>query len=491
MYLALYPKARLKAYALGIGAFYLKMRWALLYWLSLPFLLNALEGNSLPQNPYGTALAVPPHFAIHAGFLLLGAVLALLFRKKWPLPSNASSPLQINSSEARHSSKEEDFIQEIEAVQKKSQEITQWLYQDPKKGRDAYLKFSQEYPYFVLEPDSQLECAYSLYETGEEASAREALEQYLSHYPQGPYLGDVHLLLGKIYSQIPFLLEEAQTHLESALSRLEEGSARQEAQKTLRKIHKILNKIRETALKNDEPCVILCQNMKVKKIERIAQIIEFFNHTPLAHTLNFLQRTKGVIATNIPSDKALLAEKVIQDETKTPVLVVSESLLGKLPERYAIEEIEISKEALRFIGKSQVFYRSFADIQLVGVTQLHEAKGPQVTQQDSLVFDFFVFNPRLHFQMIDGVFRHSKNPQETGKLITPKKYATLFKRYGKSIPNNLGLSILADRGDWSEVTFLSKEDHEWYYRWLLYLLSPPSKKPPTKTLPLPIPGVLV
>jgi len=89
----------------------------------------------------------------------------------------------------------------------------------------------------VLPQQQQLDVANKLMQIGQHATAAAAYEAFLQHYHRYPFIEQVQLMLGLLYSRYLNQKEPAQKHLKAALEKLAEPNQRQMCQDELERLN--------------------------------------------------------------------------------------------------------------------------------------------------------------------------------------------------------------------------------------------------------------
>ena len=105
----------------------------------------------------------------------------------------------------------------------------------PRAG-DLYQQMVARDPGMFLPQQQQLDIANQLMQDGRHPLAAKAYEDFLSHYPRYPFIEQVQLMLGLLYSRYLHDPAQARTHLQAALARLSNDIQKQMAQDELKKL---------------------------------------------------------------------------------------------------------------------------------------------------------------------------------------------------------------------------------------------------------------
>jgi len=101
------------------------------------------------------------------------------------------------------------------------------------EAADLYLKLMKEDSEQVLPQQQQLDVANKLMHTGQHEAAAKAYEDFIRYYPRYPFLEQVQLRLGLLYSRYLGHKDFAKKHLRESLEKLTDASQRQMCQSEL------------------------------------------------------------------------------------------------------------------------------------------------------------------------------------------------------------------------------------------------------------------
>jgi len=101
------------------------------------------------------------------------------------------------------------------------------------EAADLYLQLMQTAPDQVLPQQQQLDVANKLMHTGRHHAAAKAYEDFIRYYPRYPFLEQVQLMLGLLYSRYLGQKDLAKKHLQKSLEKLTDAGQRQMCQNEL------------------------------------------------------------------------------------------------------------------------------------------------------------------------------------------------------------------------------------------------------------------
>ena len=92
---------------------------------------------------------------------------------------------------------------------------------------ERYLDLISIDPHQVLPEQQQLDIANKLMSMGRHLEAAHAYEAFIERYPKYPFLEQIQLMLGLLYSRYLEKKEPARKHLQAALEKLSDENQRQ------------------------------------------------------------------------------------------------------------------------------------------------------------------------------------------------------------------------------------------------------------------------
>ena len=209
------------AWSKGGNVAYLAHLAGYFYGMLIPLALLGLK--LMPRSPYDL-------WALLARWRRRRAYAQVVQRGYDPYGVGPSGRLRVKSRVTRADP-------QAEQIRQKRTEVVQAAHtSDMNKAVEAYLELKQLDPGQVLPEQPQLDIANKLMHMGRHRDAAQAYEAFIGHYQKYPFMDQVELMLGLLYSRYLDEHDQAKQYLASALERLGDPTQRQMCQDELERL---------------------------------------------------------------------------------------------------------------------------------------------------------------------------------------------------------------------------------------------------------------